>query len=218
MLDAVMTAYKKTRDVLIGTFAGTDDVAYEETRFYDLGYMKTQVKKIQKELKSVDDTLISSVKNETSSAEVDNYRNDLMRRREMLIFHMIFTMSNSFANLDNCRKLAEGHDFRFMTCIEGLEEYKKGNKGRAFDLIEGYYREFGSVEGHYLINKVFGLLLSEGGQYKKAIPFLSYALGFMPDDEESLAALSECYKKTGDEKKQRVLADINSLLGYQEVS
>jgi tetratricopeptide (TPR) repeat protein len=214
MLDAVMTAYHKIRQSLISTLSGSEGVAYEETRFYDLGYMQTQVSHIQKELRTIEDSLTSSVKNETSTAEVDNYRNDLMKRREMLIFHMIFTMSNSFANLDNCKKLAEGHDFRFVTCVEGLEEYKNGNKGRAFELIEGYYREYGNVADHYLINKVFGLLLYEKSQYEKAIPFLSYSLGFMPDDSEALKALDGCYQKTGEERKHKVLADINSLLGY----
>ena len=214
MLDTVMTAYHKIRHGLIGTLSGSDGVAYEETRFYDLGYMQTQVSHIKKELRSVEDSLTSSVKNEESTATVDNYRNELMKRREILIFHMIFTMSNSFANLDNCKKLAEGHDFKFMTCIEGLEEYQNGNKGKAFDLIENYYREYGNVADHYLINKIFGLLLYESNQYKKAIPFLSYSLEYMPDDSESLKALNVCYQKTGEDRKQLVIADINSLLGY----
>lgn len=214
MLDSVMTAYHKLRQGLIDTFAGVDGIAYEETRFYDLGYMQAQMSHIQKELRTVEDSLTSSVKNESSTTEVNNYRNNLMERREMLIFHMIFTMSNSFSNLDNCRKLAEGHDYKFMICVDGLEEYKKGNKGRAFDLIEGYYREYGNIENHFLLNKVFGLLLFEANQYQKAIPFLSYALGFMPDDREPLNALDECYKKTGNDKQHKILADINSLLGY----
>lgn len=214
MLDSVMTAYHKLRQGLIGTFAGVDGIAYEETRFYDLGYMQTQVSHIHKDLRTVEDSLTSSIKNEASTAEVNNYRNDLMKRRELLIYRMIFTMSNSFSNLDNCRKLAEGHNFPFMTCVEGLEEYKNGNKGRAFDLIEGFYREYGNIEDHFLLNKVFGLLLFEANQYQKAIPFFSYALGFMPDDRETLIALDECYKKTGNDKQHKILADINSLLGY----
>ena len=217
MLDSIMTAYHKMRQGLIGTLSGSEGVAYEETRFYDLGYMQTQVSHIQKELRSVEDSLTSSVKNETSTNEVNKYRDDLMRRRELLIFQMIFTMSNSFVNLDNCRKLAVGHDYKFMICVEGLEEYKNGNKGRAFDLLEEYYRQYGSIEDHYLVNKVFGLLLSESNQYEKAIPFISYALGFMPDDKEALKALDICYEKTGKSMQHKVITEIENLLGYKEV-
>lgn len=212
MLDSVVTAYHKIRQGLIGTLAGIDGVAYEETRFYDVGYMQTQLKNIQKELKSVEDSLKGSVRNETSTTEINNYRTDLMKRRELLIFNMIFIMSNSFLNLDNCRKLADNHDFKFMTCIDGLEEYKNGNKSEAFNLIEGYYKEYGYVEDHYLINKVFGLLLYESNQFEKAIPFLSYALGFMPDDIETLNALDECYLSDGKDKQHKILSDIISLL------
>jgi tetratricopeptide (TPR) repeat protein len=81
-------------------------------------------------------------------------------------------------------------------------------------LIEGYFREYGNVEKHYLVNKVFGLLLYEKSQYKKAIPFLSYALGFVPDDKEVLKTLDECYQQTGEDGRHKVIADINSLLGY----
>lgn len=214
MLDAVMTAYHKIRQGLIGTLSGSDGVAYEETRFYDLGYMQTQVSHIKKELRSVEDSLTSSVKNEKSTLEVNNYRNDLMKRRELLIFHLIYTMSNSFSNLDNCKQLAEGHDFKFMVCVEGLVEYKSGNKGKAFDLIEGYFEEYGDIEYHFLVNKVLGLLYYENSQYEKAIHFLSYALGFMPDDKEALSALGVCYAKTGKDKQNKVVAEINSLLGY----
>ena len=84
MLDSIMTAYHKMRQGLIGTLAGSEGVAYEETRFFDLGYMQTQINHIQKELRSVEDSLTSSVKNEISTNEVNNYRNDLMKRREML--------------------------------------------------------------------------------------------------------------------------------------
>ncbi len=214
MLDSVMTAYQQIRHGLIGTLSGSDGITYEEVNFYDLGYMQTMLAHIKKELKSVEDSLSSSIKNEASTAEVNTYRNDLMKRRELLIYNMIFLLSNSFSNIENCKKIADGHTYEFMICVEGLDEYHKGNKDKAFELIEGYFKEYGSVESHYLINKVFGLLLYEKDRYEKAIPFLSYALGFVPDDEECLKVLNNCYQKSGELEKQRVISDICSLLGY----
>ena len=81
--------------------------------------------------------------------------------------------SNSFGNLDDCIKLAEGHNFAFMQCVNGLQEYRADRKNNAFELIETYYLKYGSVEEHFLVNKVFGLLLVEKGKYDKAIPFLT---------------------------------------------
>lgn len=212
MLDQIMIEYRKLREKLIGAASGTNDITYEEARFYDKGYMQTRVRRIQKELKSVEDTLAGSIRSEGKNSETKNYQTNLANRREMLTFDLLFTMSNSFANLDNCRKIAKDHDYRFMICVEGLEEYNRGNKGRAFDLIESYYKEYGSVEGHYLVNKVFGLLLCESKNYEKAILFLQYALGFMPEDEELLNALGRCFHKTGRLRQQNIIADITSLL------
>ena len=90
MLDSVMTAYQQIRHGLIGTLSGSDGITYEEVNFYDLGYMQTMLAHIKKELKSVEDSLSSSIKNEASTSEVNTYRNDLMKRRELLIYNMIF--------------------------------------------------------------------------------------------------------------------------------
>ena len=214
MLDSIMTFYYKVRHGLIDSLSGTDGISYEEVRFYDLGYMQTQLNHIKRELESVEARLSDSIRNEASTGKETDYRNDLLKKREMLIFHMIFTLSNSFSNLEKCRLLADGHNFKFMTCVEGLDEYRNGDKTRAFELIEGYYKEYGNFEDHFLLNKVYGLLLIEKGLFEKAIPFLSYALGFMPDDRESLSALDSCFENTGNEKQREVLADISKLLGY----
>lgn len=214
MLDQIMIEYRKLREKLIGTASGANDITYEEARFFDKGYMQTRVGRIQKELKSVEDTLAGSIRSEGKTSETKDYQTNLAKRREMLTFDLLFTMSNSFANLDNCRKIAKDHDYKFMLCVEGLEEYNRGNKERAFSLIESYYKEYGNVDGHYLINKVFGLLLFERNNYEKAIPFLQYALGFVPDDRELLKALNQCFHETGRLRQQNIIADIYSLLGY----
>ena len=213
MIDKLMTSYQKIRKGLIGTFADIENISYIETSFYDLGYMQTQIKHIQKELKIIEDSLTNTIKNESDTDEINQYRNNLMKNREMLIFHMLFLMSNSFANLDNCRKLAKGHEFKFMSCVDGLDAYHKGDKKTAFELLENYFGEYGKVEEHFLVNKVFGLLLSEAGRDEKAIPFLSYALTFVPDDLECLNALSACYKATGQANRKRVIDNICEILG-----
>lgn len=100
------------------------------------------------------------------------------------MFHLVFLASNSFHNLDSCVKMADGHNFKFMQCVEALLAYQRGEKDRAFQLLEAYYREYESVEEHFLVNKVFGMLLEEKGFYQKAVPFLTYALQFIPDDAQ----------------------------------
>jgi tetratricopeptide (TPR) repeat protein len=183
-----------------------------ESGFYDAGHMQSQINRIQKELKQVTDNLESSLKSEDDIQKVKEYRSELMGQRERLLFHMIFLASNSFGNLDDCIKLAEGKNIKFIQCIKALQEYKAGRKNEAFELLEAYYREFGSVDEHFLVNKVFGLLLADRGQYKKAIPFLTYALQFIPDDVECLNSLKRCYQTENQSDRKAIVNEILAVL------
>lgn len=212
MLEKVVMLYRKAEMGMISSLSGVSDTVIEETSFYDVGYMQTQISRIQKELKRITNELEIQLELKDTSNYGKNKRVELLQQREQLLFHMIFLASNSFRNLEDCIKMAAGHSFVFMQCVEALREYQTGNKEKAFTLLEAYYREYGSVEEHYLINKVFGLLLVEKGFWKKAVPFLTYALQFVPDDVECLQVLKECYGQLKETKKEIVVKEILEVL------
>lgn len=212
MLDKIITLYRKAEMGIINEMSGASANVMDETAFYDVGYMQSQISRIQKEIQRITKEVEVSLEvNETSDYEKER-RNRLMEEREQLLFHMIFLASNSFTNLDDCIKMADGHNFAFKQCVRALKEYQSGNKETAFVLLEEYYRSYGSVEEHFLVNKVFGLLLAEKGLYQKAISFLTYALQFVPDDTECLAVLSTCYKANNERNKETVVNEIISVL------
>ena len=68
------------------------------------------------------------------------------------------------------------------------------------------------MEEHVLAKKVCGMLLAEKGQYQKAVPFLTYALQFIPDDMETLSFLKKCYMELNDIKRTEIIADVMSVL------
>ena len=212
MVEKIVSFYQNARRGFISSFSGIQYRVLEEAGFYDVGYMKSQIKRIQKELKKVTDNVQVSITAEKSSDSVDKYRDELMRKREELIYYMIFMLSNSFNNLDYCIKLSEGFDFPFMDCVYGLQEYNNGNKNKAFEILERYYIEHGSVSEHFLINKTFGILLLERGEGEKAKAFLSYALQFIPDDIECINRLRICYKQKKDAEKIKILVEIIEVL------
>lgn len=185
MDDTIVTIYRKAQMEIVSCLAGIDDAVVEETGFYDAGYIQSQVERIQKELR-------------TAPAE----------QHQKLFFHLIFWMSNSYAGLDDCEKLAEGYDFPFMECVEALKEYHAGHHDRALELLEAHYRKYKSVEEHFLVNKVFGLLWAEKGFGQKAIPFLTYALQLKPDDEECLEILKKCYEQQNNVTGKKVVEEI----------
>lgn len=217
MIGKAVTLYRKAQMGFVSGLSGATAKVIEETSFYDTGYMQTQISRIQKELKRIEGEVKTGIETEDNSDNGKKHRSELMAQRERLLHRMVFLASNSFRNLDDCVKLADGHNFIFMQCVQGLREYHAGNKDRAFKLMEAYYKEHGSVEGHFLANKVFGLLLADKGMHQKAVPFLTYALQFIPDDMETLEALQSCYRQTGEAERRGVVDEVLEVLKDAEV-
>lgn len=212
MIEKIVELYRKAEMGIISDLAGSTNNVLEETNFYDTGYMQAQVSRIQREINRVTKELELNLDLEEDSDYVKTKRKELFRQKENLLFHLIFLGSNSFTNLDDCIKMANGHDFTFMKCVDGLQAYKSGEKEKAFQILEAYYRGYGSIEEHYLVNKVFGLLLREKGAYQKAVPFLTYALQFVPDDLEALESLRICYHQTEQIKQEDIVSEVLSIL------
>ena len=213
MLEKFITLYRKAEMGIINELSGASENVMDETAFYDVGYMQSQISRIQKEIQRITKEIEVSLEiNEDSDYEKER-RNRLMEEREQLLSHMIFLASNSFNNLDDCIKMANGHNFAFKQCVRALKEYQSGDKEKAFVLLEEYYRAYGSVEEHFLVNKVFGLLLAERNIYQKAISFLTYALQFVPDDIECLNVLGRCYRAINENDRENIVNEIISVLG-----
>ncbi len=217
MLGKIVTLYRKAEMGVVNALSGMTEKVMEETGFYDIGYMQTQIGRIQKEINRIENEIKAGIEIEEYSDYGKKHRSELMGQRERLLHRMVFLATNSFRNLDDCVKLADGHGFVFMRCVQGLREYHAGHKDEAFQIMEAYYRQYGSVEGHFLVNKVFGLLLAEKGMHQKAASFLTYALQFIPDDIETLEALQLCYERTKETERREVVGEVLAVLGDKGV-
>ena len=212
MLDKIVSTYRKAKMSVISDLSGTVGDILDETSFYDLGYMQSQIKRIQNEVARISKELEINVELDEKSEYAVNKRQELIGQREVLLMHMIYLASNSFKNLEDCKKMAKGYRFYFMECVDGLQEYNAGNKNNAFDILENYFNNYGRVKKHFLINKVFGLLLLDRNEYQKATPYLTCALQFVPDDIETLEALKICYEKLDIGYRVAILDEILSVL------
>lgn len=212
MLDKIVSTYRKAKMSVISDLSGTVGDVLDETSFYDLGYMQSQIKRIQNEIARISKELEINVELDEKSEYAVNKRQELIGQREVLLMHMIYLASNSFKNLEDCKKMAKGYRFSFMECVDGLQEYNAGNKNNAFNILENYFNNYGRVKNHFLINKVFGLLLLDRNEYQKAAPYLTCALQFVPDDIEALEALKTCYEKLDIGYRVAILDEILSVL------
>ena len=210
--EKIATTYRKAQMGLVGALAGTTAIVLDETSFYDVGYMQTQINRIKKELSRVSNDLKVQYDIKDNTDSWKRRTGELIQEREQLLLQMIFLASNSFANLDSCVSMAEGHNYDFMRCVNGLLAYQRGNKQEAYQVLEAFIREHGTIDGHFLINKVYGLLLMERNMHQKAISYLSCALQHIPTDTECLNGLKECYQVCGNTKRASVVSDVLALL------
>lgn len=139
MLDKIVSTYRKAKMSVISDLSGTVGDILDETSFYDLGYMQSQIKRIQNEVARISKELEINVELDEKSEYAVNKRQELIGQREVLLMHMIYLASNSFKNLEDCKKMAKGYRFSFMECVDGLQEYNAGNKNNAFDILENYF-------------------------------------------------------------------------------
>lgn len=205
----VLSKVEEIRLQIIDGFA--EDIS-DETTFYDVGYMQTQINAIKKELNRLTEEIEVSLNVCKDSDYEKERRQSLLAERQSLMRYMIFLASNSLNNIDDCIKMSENYTFSFLTVVKALKEYSSGNKKKAYLMLEQFIESNGNIEGHFLANKVFGLLLVESSLYKKAIPKLQYALQFIPDDVECLKALALCYKSMSDSNKLKVVEEIIQML------
>lgn len=211
-IEKIVVLYRKMEMSIISNLSGMNENVIDETTFYDIGYIQTHISRIQKLMKEISNELEMYFEIQDKSEREKKHIQELIEQREHLLFRMVFLASNSFKNLEDCVKLAEGYNFKFMVCVQALAEYNNGNKEKALQLLGEYYKQHGYVKEHYLVNKVFGILLVENEMYNRAIVFLDYALQLMPDDIECLKNLKKCYEKLNEKERESVIIDILSVL------
>ncbi|MFW6017028.1 MAG: hypothetical protein ACOCRK_11370, partial [bacterium] len=96
------------------------DSFLQESPYLDSGYIKTKIKNLKKEISSVISE-INSLSNSFSKEELENTNIDeLLARKNELIYGLVFLSSNSFKNLDKCLYLLQDLDTDFKKCIYGL--------------------------------------------------------------------------------------------------
>ena len=213
IVDKIVSLYRKTEMGIISAVSRSSAAVYDEAEFYDAGYLQTQIALLQKQMSKIEIDIKASLELSDDSEYAINRRSEKISQREHLLYRIVFLASNVRDNLEECLNMAKGHSFDIVVCIEALIEFYKNNKESAFNLLNKYFEMHdGSVEGHFLVNKIYGLLLEGREDYSKAVRYLSYALQFVPYDKDCLLSLHRCYSGMGEPLKTLRLTDILQLL------
>ncbi len=206
--------YRKAQMSVVSALSDVTETILEEVSFFDRGYMESMSRRIERKLKSKKvelDTINDMDKQDDYYiSKKKELEEDILKLR----FRLIFFASNIVRNLSKCEKVASDNHMNFVQCIKGMRLYFDGDSQKSFELLAPYLEKQGAVEDHFLLNKVFGLLLMEKGQLAAAIPYLSSALKHNPDDRKCLIALKTCLNSSGRNEHSKYVNNVLETLEW----
>lgn len=211
MLSEIIVKYNKTKFNIVEKFSNNINVC-EESLSIDNGYLKSKFEYFQEQYKNI----CSEIENLYNYGEDDNYNknkiNAYIHSKNQLCLDTAYLISNDKNNLDLSLKLLEGVDTNLIKAIKGIIYYYNQETNKAKEYLYEYYKSLEFLPKHYLINKVYSLILYKERDYNLAIELMRLALGLKPDDLELHIKLKEMYNAIGDNIGYKIEEQIINML------
>jgi predicted Zn-dependent protease len=213
LIKAYNLFYNKSRLKTVEALLGDENFFREECTFFDDGRVKSAIDRIKKDYEKIS-TEISFIKKTSKHDDDSNQKLKYLYERQFkLIVLMAYQASQNYKNIDSSLQLIDGFDTSLSLGIKGIQLYIQNDKENSYRKLTAYIQETGSFGDHYLMNKIYGMLLIEGKNYRNAIPFLIRAVKNHPEDIETHQLLMECYQQIDCFEKSNLEKDIVELLG-----
>lgn len=213
LIKAYNLFYNKSRLKTVEALLGDENFFREECTFFDDGRVKSAIDRIKKDYEKIS-TEISFIKKASKHDDDSNQKLKYLYERQFkLIVLMAYQASQNYKNIDSSLQLIDGFDTSLSLGIKGIQLYIQNDKENSYRKLTAYIQETGSFGDHYLMNKIYGMLLIEGKSYRNAIPFLIRAVKNHPEDIETHQLLMECYQQIDCFEKSNLEKDIVELLG-----
>lgn len=213
MIKEVIKSYNNARLAVIQKMSDSEEGILQETQFLDDGTIEAKIERLKKNYALVNQEVELLSQYDKKSYHNTNKIEELLTKRNEISIYIAFLGSNSLNSLDTCADLIKDFDTDFKDCILALQYYKVGQEKKAFEIFYGYFKNRKGILNHYLINKVYGLLLYKYEQYNLAIPLLRTATEKRPEDIESHRILKEIYSSLNMRQEEQIEKNILAVLG-----
>lgn len=213
MVKQLIKLYRKTQMELIGQIADDENFFMHEVDFFDDGRSASAVKEFQEHLKEID-TEYKFVDETNGGQDKLNFLNE---KRYEYIRAMLVISSQNFKNIERCIGLYGENRDDFYPCLLALKYYKDNKHDEAFKLLQDNFKSGRDYSKHYLLNKIYGMMLYSRGYHSEAHIRLYLAVQAYPEDVEIHKKLYELYSINGNEYAKSVEKDIISLLSGEKL-
>lgn len=209
------TLNNKSRLKLIESLLGNENFFRFEFSFYDEGRISSGIASLQEDYTKISTEIDFVRQTGKPSDDIDARLNFLRQRQLEILETMVFQSSQRPEKVSACLNLIRGLKLDFSICLEGLSEYQSGNIDAARRHFEKYLTTHKDFANHYQLNKIYGKIKFDAGDYATAKIYLQRVTQICPEDSEVHRWLSEIYSRLNDSEATQVNHEIFELLEEQ---
>ncbi|MCC5804673.1 hypothetical protein [Rossellomorea vietnamensis] len=216
MLNKIIQSYQHSKLATIKKFSGHETGSLDEPGCLDDSFIKTKIEDLKKEYTKMDQQIEQLIHFDKEDEYNKQKLKTLFERKEEIHLYLAFLSSNSLMNIESAIHLMKDQKSHFSMCLEALYHWKEKREIQAYTLLEEFFSLHSEPLEHYLINKVYGILLIRHNQFDQAARFLRKAAEKRPEDLELHVLLKNTYKVIGDLDQIDLHDRILKLLGGDE--
>lgn len=203
MLKELITKYNNFKIKTIENIGESREGINDELEFLNDSLIASKIEYIKKICKKVNEDM--------EKAQGKDEREFLIKKKNEYMTEIAILASNNLKNIDFSLRIIDKQNSIYK-CLSALKNYKEENIVQAKELFEGYFLENKYILEHYLISKVYGIILYDNKDYVNAGIFLRKAIEKRPEDIEIHKILKDIYSKNNDEIMMKKEEDILNLL------
>lgn len=207
-----MHSYQSAKLAVIKKFSDQNYDILDEPGFLDDGYIRTKIRLIKQEYTKIEKE-VELLQYDQKDEHHQQKLSYLSEYKDDLLLQLAFLSSNSLNSVENALSLLDGINTDFKLCLQALQHYKNNNETEAEFLLTQYFQMHNDPLDHFLINKVYGELLSKQNNPEAGLKHLRKAAEKRPDDLHTHQLLHQAYRKTGNGDQLRAQEQIIELLG-----
>lgn len=213
LIKAYHTVFNKGKLAVIESFSEEENFFRNEVAFFDNGRVASGIERLKADYAAIEAEIKFVKQTGADDEDYEKKLNFLYKRQYECITTMAFQTSQNLKNIDACLALTKGLNYDFKLCLEGLRLYKDDDKEAAFAKFGEYLKRKKSFSVHYLLNKIYGEMLFNKGNYKAAEVFLYNVTQICPEDNNNHKLLATVYEKNGNVRQMKIEKEIVKVLG-----
>ncbi|MCI7056121.1 MAG: hypothetical protein MR959_04430 [Selenomonas bovis] len=217
MIKKLIQTYHKIYNIsklqIIERIMGEENFFREEVTCFDDGRVEAGIRRLQKDYAKISED-IKFLEETSKKAEGNSERLNFLRNRQYEMMRLLtFEASQNEKNIDTCLNVWGEIDSDFRLCLEGLKLYFSGNPDASYMKLKEYLKKHDGFGSHYLLNKIYGLMLYEKKRYGDAEKFLYLVTQIKPEDIDTHKMMVDLYHRNNNASGETIERNILLSLG-----